>query len=363
MSGLRKRGRAAAARVIASLVLLLALAPGTGRGTAEPSPAVGAGDLEAGPAAADFRPGLEPARAGKAIDAGLPYRPERIGFPLRVDGAAVPYRVLAAQALPGQTLEIRAGAAAGSRRARLRHGSGVVAQRGSGTWRWTAPHEPGIHALRVVVSAPADSAWLNVLVLYPRSAIRGGVLNGYRIGDYPSRPLRSGPAHELPRGFAELTPADADVLVSPHFTLGQFACKQPGNPRYLALTRALVLKLEATLEEVNRSGRAAPTLHVMSGYRTPAYNRSIGNRTSYSRHLWGDAADVFVDIDGDGQMDDWTGDGRSDYRDARILVGLVEKAVERGGARVRPGGLSLYRRNPSHGPFVHLDARGYRARW
>jgi hypothetical protein len=27
------------------------------------------------------------------------------------------------------------------------------------------------------------------------------------------------------------------------------------------------------------------------------------------------------------------------------------------------GGMSIYRRNPVHGPFVHVDTRGYRARW
>ena len=28
-----------------------------------------------------------------------------------------------------------------------------------------------------------------------------------------------------------------------------------------------------------------------------------------------------------------------------------------------PGGMSLYRRNAAHGPFVHVDARGQVARW
>jgi hypothetical protein len=27
------------------------------------------------------------------------------------------------------------------------------------------------------------------------------------------------------------------------------------------------------------------------------------------------------------------------------------------------GGLSAYRANSAHGPFVHIDARGVRARW
>lgn len=352
-------------------------APGTTRGERPLVTAVGVGgapapeafrwgrarDAPAAPARAVREADLEPARAGVAIPAGLPYRPERIGFGLRVDDVEIGHRVMAVSVLPGRTLAIRVEGAGEGRAALLRHASGSVEPGSSGAWRWTAPDRPGIHGLRVVLEEPADSAWLNVLVLRPRSEIRNGVLGGYRIGSYPPRPLRGDPAYERPRGFVELTPDLSDVLVSPHFTLGQFACKQPGNPKYLVVTGSILVKLEAVLEEVNRSGRATPSLVVMSGYRTPAYNRAIGNRTSYSRHLYGDAADVFVDTDGDGWMDDWNGDGRSDFRDARILRGLMERVVREGKGRILRGGLAVYRRNPVHGPFVHVDARGYPARW
>ena len=62
-------------------------------------------------------------------------------------------------------------------------------------------------------------------------------------------------------------------------------------------------------------------------------------------------------------MDDVNGDGRSDVRDARWLAGVVERMMERQEPDVTPGGLSIYRRNAAHGPFVHMDSRGYRARW
>jgi hypothetical protein len=99
----------------------------------------------------------------------------------------------------------------------------------------------------------------------------------------------------------------------------------------------------------------------MSGFRTPAYNASIGNTTIYSRHLWGDAADVYVDADGDGRMDDLNGDGRHTVADARLLATWVEGLEAR--KSWRPGGLASYRANAVHGPFVHVDARGTRARW
>lgn len=52
--------------------------------------------------------------------------------------------------------------------------------------------------------------------------------------------------------------------------------------------------LEFILEKVNAQGYRWETFCVMSGYRTPYYNKAIGN-VRYSRHLWGDAADIFID--------------------------------------------------------------------
>jgi hypothetical protein len=71
---------------------------------------------------------------------------------------------------------------------------------------------------------------------------------------------------------------------------------------------------------------------------------------------------VYVDNDGDGDMDDLNGDGRRDLQDARWLAGVAERMMAREPG-LTPGGLSVYRRNPVHGPFLHVDARGQRARW
>ena len=151
------------------------------------------------------------------------------------------------------------------------------------------------------------------------------------------------------------------MLVSPNFRLGQFLCKQPGTPRYVLVSPRLLVKLEALLAAVNREGHPTRTLTVLSGFRTPAYNRAIGNTTDFSRHLWGDAADVYVDNDGDGDMDDLNGDGRVNVQDARWLFRLMEERLAGGG--LEPGGMATYRRNAAHGLFLHVDARGGRARW
>src|SRR6185503_5578278 len=113
---------------------------------------------------------------------------------------------------------------------------------------------------------------------------------------------------------------------------------------------------------VNEAGHKATTFHVMSGYRTPAYNHSLGN-VGYSQHLWGSAADIFIDENGDGVMDDLNGDGRSDIRDAEVLYRLIDCAVNRPELQGLVGALGKYRPTPAHGPFVHVDVREGTARW
>jgi hypothetical protein len=205
---------------------------------------------------------------------------------------------------------------------------------------------------------------LNAFVMVPATAVSDGVLNGYRIGEYPAKPLRGQSAYLPPRGFVEVTPENLDTPVSPHFTLGQFLCKQESDfPKYLVLAEKLLLKLEIVLETVNEAGHRADTLHVMSGYRTPHYNEAIGN-VKFSRHLWGDAADIFLDASPrDGMMDDLDGDGTTAFSDASVLYRLVDELYGRKGFGAYFGGLGQYRATSSHGPFVHVDTRGYRARW
>ena len=107
--------------------------------------------------------------------------------------------------------------------------------------------------------------------------------------------------------------------------LRQFVCKQQSDyPKYLVLDPLLLNKLEYLLERVNAAGYHAKTFFVMSGYRTPYYNRSIGN-VALSRHVWGAAADIYIDEDGDGYMDDINGDGVSNIEDVKILYRIADR--------------------------------------
>ena len=165
-------------------------------------------------------------------------------------------------------------------------------------------------------------------------------------------------------GYIEVTRENEDTLVSPHFSLKQFVCEQGGTyPKYLRLEETLLLKLEHIVDRLKERGQAGDTIRILSGYRTPAYNRSLGNVRD-SRHTMGDAADIYVDASPvDGRMDDLNGNGTSDIGDAFVLRDLVEELERKPPEGYRIGGVGTYAANAAHGPFAHVDARGTPARW
>jgi hypothetical protein len=250
--------------------------------------------------------------------------------------------------LPGETVTLEGSEA--------RPTAGRLTELGNGRWAWTAPSEPGFYPIRIIAAGKPDSVTIQAFVLVPYNRLQGESLNGYRIGRYPTRPLRGLDIYRAPAGFIEVTRENQDAFISPHFQLKQFVCKQSGGyPKYVVLNEDLVQRLEELLALANASGYRASTFHVMSGYRTPAYNRAIGN-VAYSRHTWGAAADIFIDADHNGRMDDLNRDGRSDARDADVLYRLFDGVQN-------AGGLGRYEATAAHGPFVHVDVRDRRARW
>jgi len=298
---------------------------------------------------------------GLAAAAGAPFDPGRAPFQVRVRDDAMGYRILTLLAMPGETVPLAVESPAPDARYLLVDGA---SSRPGPRWTWTAPASPGHRSLLVIREDPPDTVIVQALTLRPAKEITNGRLDGYRIGTYPGGSRSKLPMNHPPTGYVELTPELHSLAVSPHFTLGQFVCKQEsGWPKYLALRPRLLLKLERILEEINTTGLARTDgLVVMSGYRTPFYNAAIGN-VAYSRHQWGGAADIYVDVDGDGVMDDLNRDGVLDRKDADTLADLVERLTKRPWYSRLVGGLGRYDANEAHGPFVHVDVRGTRARW
>jgi hypothetical protein len=207
----------------------------------------------------------------------------------------------------------------------------------------------------------------------PASEKRNGRVGLYYIGNWPGEKGRvsapkKAPAdrYRPPRGFIEVTQQNADTRVSDHFKLRDFLTHDQANvwPKFLVLEMRNVDKLELVLADLQSRGIDVSGVTVMSGFRTPQYNRGGGNtggRAGLSRHMYGDAADIVIDSNHDGVMDDLNHDGRSTIDDARVVSQAVDR-VEAAHPELI-GGAGVYSAESGHGPFIHIDSRGYRARW
>ena len=150
----------------------------------------------------------------------------------------------------------------------------------------------------------------------PFSEKVNGRIGQYLIGFWPGEKRRvTSVAYANPSGFFEVTRENQDTYVSEHFRLRDFLTKDQAAtwPKYLVLRVDLVDKLELVIQDLQARGLDVRHMQVMSGFRTPHYNGpGEGGRSGMSRHMYGDAADVFVDNDRNGRMDDLNRDGRVD---------------------------------------------------
>ncbi len=212
---------------------------------------------------------------------------------------------------------------------------------------------------------PQDSSAFALIVLRPFGAKKGDVLNGYRLGRWPAERWIMARNYFNPDGFVEVTPANVALQLSAHFTLGDFLTHDQRDtwPKYVVLEEKLIDKLELVLADLQAHGIPSGRVKVLSGFRAPYYNdRGVGEGMARaSRHQFGDAADLIVDDNGDGRMDDLNRDGRLDVRDTGPLSAAIAR-VERAHPELA-GGLGTYQATGPSGPFAHVDVRGTSARW
>lgn len=227
----------------------------------------------------------------------------------------------------------------------------------------SAVEKPGLYSLPDSILAHP----FTFVALRPFTDKQRGRVGPYRLGFWPSERRRNTTdAYENPDGFIEVTPDNQNMPISEHFKLSDFLTHDQKEvwPKYLVLNEDLVDKLELVIAQLQRDGVQVRHMAIMSGFRTPWYNRhggQVGGRAELSRHMYGDAADVYIDNSGRGRMSDLNHDGRIDSRDARVILKAVEE-VEREHPELA-GGVGVYRATRSHGPFAHVDVRGWRARW
>lgn len=292
------------------------------------------------------------------------FLPGRAGFAIRIKDVASPYNIMSTFVTPNESFLVEI-------EKKYRQGEFAIEAPGlsintQSPYKWSlkAPAEKGLYVAKITSKETADSMTLNVFVIFPLSEMKGEYLNSYRVGKYPKFPLKQLPIYKPPPSLLEVTEENLDTWITPHFQLKQFICKQEGNfPKYLILREKLLLKLEFILEKVNERGYACQSFNIMSGYRTPYYNHLIGN-VKYSRHLWGGAADIYIDENPrDEMMDDLNKDGIINWKDAAVLYDIIDDLYKYSFYEQLAGGLARYKKTKDHGPFVHVDVRGRRARW
>lgn len=301
----------------------------------------------------------------------IPCDPQRTGFKVRYQKEITDYKDNAVFLMPGEILKLEVLEKI-PRNYRCEFKSGQAMEGSNAyctedpirTWSWKVPDSAGVYPIDIHRDMGNDSMKFNVFVMVPASELKGEYLKGYRIGNYPETFEKSPKFYEAPRGYIKLDSKSAHTKVSPHFRLDQFVCKQSANfPAYLFLKERPILKLEWMLERANYAGYRCSTFNVMSGYRTPFYNRLIGNVRN-SAHQFGGAADILIDENpADGEMDDLNQDGKLDEADVDIFVSLADTLTQAAEPSLFIGGTGKYLKSRWHPSFVHVDVRGFRALW
>ena len=254
------------------------------------------------------------------------------------------------------------------------HGAELRAEQPGGAASEVAP-KAGIWKLALAVgNALKPIGDISLITTRPRSDKQNGRVGLYYLGSWRGErgeavgaPSKA-PAgrYSPPSGFIEVTPENADTRVSEHFRLRDFLTHDQANvwPKMLVLEMRNVDKLELVLSDLQAHGVDVSGVKVMSGFRTPQYNAGGGDptgRAGLSRHMYGDAADIFIDSNHDGVMDDLNHDGKSTIADARVVSAAVDRVEAAHPDLI--GGAGVYPAAAGHGPFIHIDTRGYRARW
>jgi hypothetical protein len=252
----------------------------------------------------------------------------------------------------------------------------------------SAPEKPGLYNLEIAFpnkwrptaftpwmpdgEVPSVSVYsLLIIVLHPFSRLENGFIDQFPMGFYPDPqepllktiPKELLPLYRPPNGFISVTPENQGTFVSRHFRLQDLDChlKAP-FPHYMALSPELLMKLETLTLKVQLLWGPEARLIIQSGFRTPWHNLAVSDAL-WSRHMYGDAADIVVARPSlNRNMADLNQDSRMDQGDAKILARLIEEVEKETGL---VGGLGLYDwgENGRHGPFVHIDCRGVKARW
>ena len=129
---------------------------------------------------------------------------------------------------------------------------------------------------------------------------------------------------------------DGEKKLSASFRVREFACSDHSDPIFI--DSELVDILQKIRDHFGKP------VHITSGFRTAAYNKTISGSAKYSQHLYGKAADIYVE---------------------GVTVNTVATYAET--LLVNRGGIGRYRKDAAHPTrktgWVHIDTRTEKSRW
>ncbi len=117
------------------------------------------------------------------------------------------------------------------------------------------------------------------------------------------------------------------------------------TPLYWGIDKRILYKILLLQNVLSNNNYDRNALYISFGHRSPQLNELIGG-AALSRHIAGEAVDLTIgDVNKDGKYSD---------ADKQIVIKLCENTVIQ-----NKGGIGLY----PGSRVVHIDVRGYRARW
>jgi len=123
------------------------------------------------------------------------------------------------------------------------------------------------------------------------------------------------------------------MKLTENFTREEFDCRD--GTKVPAELMANITKLAGQLQILRDN--LGESIHINSGYRSPAYNKKVGGKPA-SQHLQAKAADITCKS-----------------KTPKQLAAFIEKLITAG--TLKFGGVGLYK------GFVHIDIRKNKARW
>jgi hypothetical protein len=244
---------------------------------------------------------------------------------------------------------------------------------------FTAPDKPGSYYIPLLLSAGGHKREAEICVLIPfkasaRKTDRGFDVrvDGVEMGQY-RHPHRSGNAkvrnnpdsYQPPPWWLRITPMNRAFEVVPGLTAGDLVVpsEDTGLPHtdLVPVCYPMWRATDTLRHALAAKGIPGNALKIISVFRAPSYNRGVGSN-AFGRHIYGDAFDFYIDIEGTGKASDMNRDGRLDRFDAYAVVALIEDLQDDG--KIPMGGIGVYNTVAGdHEVTMHLDMRGHRATW